>query len=114
VLTTNTFALRGQHKPLASPLYTEEENEMQEKMTIGEKYGPAMAITDQEKANAYFEQLVEHTMKYALDDKYKTREAAEQVERSNLGYYAGYYSAGTRERVERLFLCQHPIFGAIR
>jgi len=27
------------------------------------------------------------------------------------GYYAGYYDHETRERVERLFNCTHPIFG---
>jgi hypothetical protein len=41
------------------------------------------------------------------------RAEAERIERANLGYYAGYYSTATRERVERLFSCAHPIFGAI-
>jgi hypothetical protein len=35
------------------------------------------------------------------------------VERHNLGYFAGYYDNETRERVERLFKCSHPIFGSI-
>lgn len=43
----------------------------------------------------------------------KTREEAEQIERSNLGYYAGYHLDETRERVERLFRCAHPVFGSI-
>jgi len=43
-----------------------------------------------------------------------TREKAEENCRSSLGYYAGYYSNETRERVERLFKCAHPIFGSIR
>lgn len=41
----------------------------------------------------------------------RTREESEEIERSNLGYYAGYYDAETRERVERLFGAVHPIFG---
>lgn len=30
-----------------------------------------------------------------------------------VGYYAGYYDSETRERVERLFMCAHPVFGSI-
>jgi hypothetical protein len=41
----------------------------------------------------------------------KSREDAENVERSNLGYFAGYYNAETMERVNRLFKTTHPIFG---
>ncbi len=43
----------------------------------------------------------------------KTREEAEEIERANLGYWAGYYRPETRERVERLFRCAHPFFGSI-
>lgn len=77
--------------------------------TLSEKYDPAMKITDQAEADAYFEELVKHCM--LLD---KTMEEAEKIERSNLGYYAGYCDDATRERVERLFSCEHPIFGKIK
>lgn len=80
-----------------------------EKITIGEKYEPAMSITNQEEADAYFQLCVDHSMTY----RRKTREEAEELERANLGYYAGYGSSETRERVERLFRCSHPVFGAI-
>jgi hypothetical protein len=83
-----------------------------EKMKYGDKYGPAMEITDQAEADAYFEKCVQHMMTYS--DEYKTREAAEAVERTNLGYYAGYYGSDTRERVEKLFRCSHPVFGSIK
>jgi hypothetical protein len=78
-------------------------------VTIGEKYEPAMALTDQAEADAYFEACVEHCQR-RFD---KTRQEAEAIERANLGYYAGYFSNETRRRVERLFRCSHPIFGAI-
>lgn len=81
---------------------------MDHDITIGDKYQPAMEITDQDKADAYFEECVVHTMRWG-----RTREEAEKIERANLGYYAGYYNDETRERVERLFRCSHPIFGAI-
>lgn len=84
-------------------------NAFPEKMTIGEKYDPAMEITNQAEADAYFQRCVDHSMTYHR----KTREEAETLERTNLGYYAGYYGAETRERVERLFSCTHPVFGSI-
>jgi hypothetical protein len=80
-----------------------------DQITIGDKYRPAMTIEDQTEADAYFEQCVEHTMRFGK----KSREEAESIERANLGYFAGYYSHDTRRRVERLFRCAHPIFGSI-
>ena len=77
-------------------------------MTIREKYDRAMTITDQAEADSMFEQLVQHNMSFGND-----REKAEEIERQNLGYYAGYFDNETRTRVERLFKCAHPIFGAI-
>lgn len=76
-------------------------------ITIGQKYGPAMKITDQSEAEAYFEKCVEHNMSFG-----QSRQEAERINRLNLGYYAGYYDDETRVRVERLFRCSHPIFGA--
>ncbi len=82
---------------------------MERQITIGKKYGPAMEMTDQAQADAYFEECVQHTMSFG-----KSREEAEGIEKQNLGYFAGYYSHETRERVERLFRCAHPVFGAIK
>jgi len=81
---------------------------MKSTITIGEKYGPAMEITDQASADRYFEECVLHSMSFG-----NSREKAESLERQNLGYFAGYYDHETRERVERLFKCSHPIFGSI-
>lgn len=78
-------------------------------LTIGEKYVPAMSITDQAKADEYFAACVEHNMALGENDQVK----AEQIERANLGYFAGYYDQETRARVERLFKCAHPVFGSI-
>jgi hypothetical protein len=81
---------------------------MKQNITAGEKYGPAMKITEQAAADAYFEECVQHNMTFGT-----AREEAEKIEHANLGYWAGYYNNETRERVERLFRCAHPIFGAI-
>ncbi len=79
-----------------------------ENVTYGLKYDPAMKITDQAAADVYFEKCVQHCMSHG-----RTCAEAEKIERSNLGYWAGYYDHETRERVERLFKCAHPIFGKI-
>lgn len=83
-------------------------------ITWDAKYAPAMKITDQAEADAYFEACVEHTLSFN-DFRLvnRTREEVEAIERSNLGYWAGYYGNETRARVERLFRCEHPFFGSI-
>jgi len=75
-------------------------------ITIKEKYGPPMKITNREEALEYFEECIEHSMSFG-----KTREEAVEIELANLGYYAGYYNDETRIRVEELFGCMHPFFG---
>ena len=83
--------------------------EFKQGMTYGEILRPAMAITDPDEANAFFAAYVQH-----LVETYgKPQEEAESVVRTNLGYWAGYYDNETRARVERLFCCAHPFFGAI-
>jgi hypothetical protein len=78
-------------------------------ISTADKYEPAMAISEQSAADEYFERCVEHAMEaYGLP-----REEAEAIERRSLGYFAGYYDCSVRERVERLFRCEHPIFGSI-
>jgi hypothetical protein len=81
-----------------------------DEITISDKYGPAMGIHDAADAAGYFERCVEHTMRFNGN----TREKAEQIERSNLGYYAGYYDTETQKRVQKLFNCVHPVFGQVK
>lgn len=78
-------------------------------ITIGDKYGPAMKIQDEAEAKAYLEACIEHNMRVGGT----TRERATGIELQNLGYFAGYYSHETMERVNRLFKTQHPIFGKV-
>jgi hypothetical protein len=84
-------------------------NPIPDNATIGQCYEPAMKITDEAEAATYFAQLVDRQMRLGK----VTRAAAEKIERQNLGYFAGYYDNATRERVERLFKCSHPVFGSI-
>ena len=82
---------------------------MKENITIGEKYGPAMEITDEAEAARYFEECVKHNMHCSG----KTREEAIAIELSNLGYFSGYYDTETRGRVQRLYGAVHPVFGRV-
>lgn len=76
-------------------------------MTYNETLGPAMKITNQEEANRYYEALVQRHIK--RDECGRTE--AENIVKSNLGYYAGCYDRETFERVNKLFNTAHPIFG---
>ena len=82
--------------------------DLSKEISFAEKYGTAMDITTQEDADVYLETLIRHNMSFG-----HSREEATTIEKSNLGYYAGYYSDDTRRRVEFLFQCEHPIFGSI-
>lgn len=80
--------------------------------TFGELLGPAMTITDQGEADAYFEALVDRVMEIeAARGTPLEREKAAAIQRNNLGYYAGYYDGETMARVNRLYRTRHPIFG---
>ncbi len=77
--------------------------------TIGELYRPAMQIKDAAEAREYFAELVRwHSKKWG-----KTESESIATMKSNLGYFAGYYDSETRQRVETLFECSHPIFGSV-
>lgn len=78
--------------------------------TFGQLYDPAMEITNQADADAWFERCVAHVMAVRPCD----REQAEYVVRFNIGYWTGYYDYETAVRVERLFRAVHPIFGPAR
>ena len=75
----------------------------------GNIFGPAMEITDQAEADAWFGMIVAFVMK----DRPCDRATAEDITRQNLGYYSGYYGVETQRRVEKLFRTSHPIFGPV-
>ena len=79
-------------------------------MTIAQRYAIAMTITDQEEADEFLDKLVTFHMQHTT----RSRISAEEIERSNLAYYAGYFDEKTRIRVEQLFNCVHPVLGAAK
>ena len=80
--------------------------------TIGELLKPAMNIVKQEDADQYLKSYIEFTQHDG--SSFLSNKEVEQICKSNIGYFAGYYSDEVRERVERLFNCSHPIFGSIK
>jgi hypothetical protein len=80
-----------------------------ERMSPGEKYFPAMEITDQATADRYFLACLQHHL--MISEPGISAAKAAEIERSELGYWAGYCSKETRLRVEELFHCEHPILG---
>jgi len=84
-----------------------------ETLTYGEALGPAMEITNQEDATQYFNDYVAYLENHLRKKPRNDDMTAEEIAKINLGYYAGYYDNETRRRVERLFICSHPIFGKI-
>lgn len=87
--------------------------ENKEILTAGESLGRAMNITDPEDAQQYLKAYVAFMQKYLDKEPDPKGKTAEQIAKSNLGYYAGYYDNETRKRVEKLFCCSHPVFGSI-
>ncbi len=79
---------------------------------------PAMKITDKDDADQYLESYVSYLIPYVIDnnkdkDDIFIYEESVKIAKYNLGYYAGYFDNSTRERVEKLFNCSHPVFGSI-
>lgn len=83
-------------------------------LSYGDCLGPAMKITDEQDAQQYLADYIAYIEERRITHPEEAgRHSAEETAKINLGYYAGYYDSETRERVERLFMCAHPIFGKI-
>lgn len=78
-------------------------------MTIKEVYENAMRVQTEEEAADIFASLIRF---YRESGEIPQADIVASL-KSNLGYFAGYYDNATRERVERLYKCEHPFFGAI-
>lgn len=88
-------------------------------LKYGDVLGPAMKITTEREAAEYFAALITYMMRFELREaRYegrppKTREEIVAIQKSNLGYFAGYYDNETMLRVNRLFRTVHPVFGGV-
>jgi hypothetical protein len=79
--------------------------------TIGELYGPASEVFTEDDADVYFEEVCDYIMTAYVDSASITRAEAAEIARSNIGYMAGYYDKPVRDRMFKLFKCEHPVFG---
>ena len=80
-------------------------------ITCKDKYSSAFQITKQEDADEYFSSCVEHTMR--LNTELTEKEAIE-LEKDNIAYFACYTNnIDIRKRIEKLFNCEHPLFGSV-
>ena len=85
-----------------------------ERLTYSECLSPAMKITDEEDARQYLSDYVAFIQKTLYPELTNDKITAEKIAKNNLAYFAGYYGNETRERIERLFHCIHPVFGEIK
>jgi hypothetical protein len=82
-----------------------------DELTYAEALKPAMGIKNKEDAVQYLQNYVTF-IQNILDKAPRNDEmTAEQIAKINLGYFAGYYNKKTRLRIEKFFMCEHPIFG---
>lgn len=66
--------------------------------TMHEVFEEAIKCKDQKEAKQFLQTYVKTGVK-------------EEIAKSNLGYFAGYYSPDVREKILQLFNAPHPIFG---
>lgn len=83
-------------------------------LTYGEALDPAMKITEQADADQYKAAYMKYIETFLVNGKNEDGKTALQIVNEKLGYYAGYGGDETRERIERLFKCSHPVFGSIK
>jgi hypothetical protein len=71
----------------------------------------AMKVSTKEEADGWLDVAVRKL--HAASQGSQTKIEIEFAIKSNLGWFAGYYSHEDRDRIEKLFGCQHPYFGSI-
>lgn len=77
--------------------------------TYGDLYDPAMKVQTKEAAAAYFKKLQDLQSENGVHP-----DISENILKVNLAYWAAYGSNEQRERIERLYDCEHPYFGSFK
>lgn len=83
--------------------------ENKELKTIGEIFDTALnlAKTDNYKAGVFYNAYVD----WVRNANGCSHEEAENIVKSNLGYFAGYYDKHTCDLIYDVYCTEHPIFG---
>lgn len=79
-------------------------------LSWGEALDSILQIVNEDELKEYFEDYVQWTMGRL---KGSTRAEVEDMCRSNVGYWAGYYGPDVRKRVENILKAEHPHLGSV-
>lgn len=84
------------------------------RLNFQDALAPAMDVQNEKEASEYLTDYINYLNQFFPNGVNDEGQTPEQVAKINLGYFAGYYDNETRERVEKFFMCSHPVFGAIK
>ena len=85
-----------------------------EVLTFAQCLDPAMKVRSQIEADQYLKDYANYILEDINSDPFKDKDADPyEIARTNLGYWAAYFGASTRFRVEKFFKCEHPVFGKV-
>lgn len=71
------------------------------------EYALLLAKRDKTEADQFYNSYVS----FVMNENNSSREDAEKICKSNLGYFAGYYDKDTCDVIYNTYKCCHPIFG---
>ena len=78
--------------------------------TMGEIFNTALDMAktgDADRCQAFLTSYVE----YIVSESNRNVAEAENIAKSNLGYFAGYYSSEVYETINKAYGAVHPVFG---
>ena len=69
-----------------------------------------LSAKNKQEASCLFDIYIKHLMENNID---LTKECIIERAKSNIGYFACYYGADEQDKIQNLYKCVHPIFGAV-
>lgn len=80
-------------------------------VSFAECLDPVIKIKTRAEAQQYLKDYADYIEWQNGNNPEEMTKSAEEIAKSNIGYWTGYYNYEDRARVEDLFDCEHPIFG---
>lgn len=78
--------------------------------TMGEIFNTALDVAKTGNSDRCQEFLTSY-VEYIVSESNLNVAEAENIAKSNLGYFAGYYSSGVYETINKAYGAVHPVFG---
>lgn len=78
--------------------------------TMGEIFNTALDVAKTGNSDRCQEFLTSY-VEYIVSENNLNVAEAENIAKSNLGYFAGYYSSGVYETINKAYGAVHPVFG---